>query len=139
MSAAPFGSAVPLVIDSSAWHRQREPGVLVNWEAALEADLLRSCPAATLEILTATKNEGEFKAVDTALAALPQAPVTASVCRAAIGACRELGARRRIPAIDYLIAAAAAERGFGVLHSDKHFELLGEVLEFGSVALGGAS
>jgi len=41
---------------------------------------------------------------------------------------RSLGAGRRLPAADYLIAAAAAERGFGVLHYDRHFDLLCEVL-----------
>lgn len=46
-----------------------------------------------------------------------------------------LGGRRRIPAVDYLIAAAAAERGFGVLHADKHFALLATVLEFESVRI----
>jgi predicted nucleic acid-binding protein len=136
MNAAPFGSSVPLVIDPSAWHRQSEPDVLGGWEAAVEAELLVSCPAAALEILTATRDEREFALVEETLAALPQAPVTASACQAALGACRELGARRRIPAADYLIAAAAAERGFGVLHADRHFELLAEVLSFESVRLG---
>ena len=45
------------------------------------------------------------------------------------------GARRRLPVSDYLIAAAAAERGFGVLHVDSHFDLLATVLEFESVRL----
>jgi predicted nucleic acid-binding protein len=48
---------------------------------------------------------------------------------------RELGARRRLPAVDYLIAAAAAECGFGVLHADSHFDLLSGVLSFESVAV----
>jgi predicted nucleic acid-binding protein len=135
MSAAPFGSGLPLVIDASAWHRQGEPGILEAWETAVKEELLVSCPAAALEILTATRNEQEFATFEEALGALPQAPLTAAVCRAALGACRDLGARRRIPAVDYLIAAAAAERGFGVLHADKHFELLATVLEFESVAV----
>jgi predicted nucleic acid-binding protein len=136
MSAAPFGSRVPLVIDASAWYRQSESSVLSEWEAAVEADLLVSCPAAALEILAATRDEREFAFVDETLAGLPPAPVTASACRAALGATHELGARRRIPAIDYLIGAAAAERGFGVLHADKHFDLLAGVLGFESVRLG---
>jgi len=135
MNSAPFGSSVPLVIDPSSWHRQGAPAVLPEWEAAVEADLLVSCPVATLEILTATRNEREFALVEETLAALPQAPVTASACQAALGAARKLGARRRIPAADYLIAAAAAERGFGVLHADKHFELLAPVLGFESVRI----
>lgn len=132
----PFGSGVPMVIDTSAWARQRERGAAPRWDATNDADLLVSCPAATLEILNSARNEDEFVALERALAALPQAPVTASVCRAALGASRELGARRRIPAADYLIAAAAAERGFGVLHADKHFDLLATVLEFESVRVG---
>ncbi len=135
MSATAFGSRVPLVIDASAWYRQSKPSVLGEWEAAVEADLLVSCPAAALEILAATRDEREFAFVNETLAGLPQVPVTASACQAALGAARELGARRRIPAVDYLIGAAAAERGFGVLHADKHFGLLDSVLGFASVRI----
>jgi len=131
----PFGSSLPLVIDTSAWNRQTERGVLADWEAALQAEQLVSCPAAALEILAATRDEAEFAAFEKGFAALAQAPVTAAACQAALGAARELGARRRIPAVDYLIAAAAAERGFGVLHADKHFDLLATALGFESVRL----
>lgn len=69
--------------------------------------------------------------------ALRQAPITRTVTDAAILAVRELasadppGAHRvRIP--DALIAAAAAERGLGVLHYDRHFDRLAEVLGFHS-------
>ena len=129
----PFGSGVPLVIDTSAWARQRQPEVLERWRDTHKAGLFASCPVGALEILRSARDESEFKVLDMNLAALPQVPVTASVCRAALGASRELGARRRLPAADYLIAAAAAERGFGVLHADRHFDLLAEVLEFESV------
>jgi predicted nucleic acid-binding protein len=133
VTRASLGSSLPLVIDTSAWNRQAEPDVFETWETAVEEGLLVSCPTATLEILAAARDEREFKILDDALGALPQAPVTASVCRAALGACRDLGGQRRIPAADYLIAAAAADRGFGVLHADKHFELLATVLGFESV------
>jgi predicted nucleic acid-binding protein len=136
MASAAFGSGLPLVIDTSAWHRQGDEGVRSRWKATLRARLLVSCPATTLEILGSTRNEREFSDFHAALTGLPQAPLTASVCQAALGAMRELGARRRLPAVDYLIAAAAAERGFGVLHADHHFELLSEVLGFESVNVG---
>lgn len=136
MSVKPFGSGVPLVIDTSAWNRQREPEVQGRWESTIRAGLLASCPAAALEILAATRDEREFTVIEEALAALPQAPLSAAVGLAALSACRELGARRRIPAADYLIAAAAAERGFGILHADKHFDLLEGVLGFESVWIG---
>jgi predicted nucleic acid-binding protein len=135
MSSTPFGSGLPLVIDTSAWNRQRQSAIRPAWEATTAARLLRSCPVAVIEILSRTRNQPEFAAFDAALLALPQAPVTASVCQAALGAVRELKGSRRIPVVDYLIAAAAAERGFGVLHADRHFDLLATVLPFESVRL----
>ena len=130
----PFGS-VPLVVDTSAWGRQHEPAVSARWRLTAESDLLASCPVAALEILAWTRNEDEFIEISRGLAKLPQAPVTATVCAAALGAMTDLRGSRRIPAADYLIAAAAAERGFGVLHEDRHFALLATVLSFPSVRL----
>lgn len=131
----PPGSGIPLVMDTSAWMHQGRPTAAAHWDAANEADLLVSCPVATLEIFRTARDEDEFRTLDRHFSALPQAPVTATVCQAALSASRELGARRRLPAPDYLIAAAAAECGFGVLHADRHFDLLATVLEFESVRL----
>ena len=131
----PPDSGIPLVIDTSAWVRHGRPGSLAYWEVAVERELLVSCPVATLEIFRLARNQEEFEILDETLSALPQAHVTKSVCDAALSASRELGARRRIPLPGYLIAAAAAERGFGVLHADRHFDLLATVLEFESVRL----
>lgn len=130
-----LGPGIPLVIDTSAWTRQRLPGAIGPWRATHEAKLLASCPVTALEILRTARTEEEFQDLDRSLEGLPQTPITASVCRAALTAARELGARRRLPAADYLIAAAAAERGFGVLHADRHFDLLATVLPFESVRL----
>ncbi|MEY2443194.1 MAG: hypothetical protein QOJ46_2620 [bacterium] len=93
------------------------------------------CPVAALEILTSARNQQVFDVLDRALTDLPQAPVTASVCTAALHAARKLRGSRRLPAADYLIAAAAAERGFGVLHLDGHYDTLASVLRFASVRL----
>lgn len=135
MSAVPFSATIPLVIDTSAWNRQRDVHIRERWHATNDAGLFAACPVSSLEIFSGARNEDEFEAIDGALSALPQAPVTATVCRAALGAARELGGSRRLPAPDYLIAAAAAECGFGVLHADGHFDLLATVLEFESVRL----
>ncbi len=94
-----------------------------------------ACPVSTLEILRGARNQDEFAVFDEALRSLPQATVNASVCQAALSAVRELKGSRRLPAADYLIAAAAAERGFGVLHADRHFDLLATVLPFENVRL----
>jgi predicted nucleic acid-binding protein len=132
----PYGPGIPLVVDTSAWVRQREPDVVGRWKATLSAGLIAVCPVAALEILAGARDESAFETLDRALAALPQAPVTASACAAALGASRELRGSRRLPAADYLIAAAAAERGFGVLHLDAHYDTLATVLGFVSVHLG---
>jgi predicted nucleic acid-binding protein len=132
--AEPFGT-VPLVVDTSAWVRQRDAKVRPRWEARLRAGLLASCPVVALELLAAARDEHEFTALAGALDELPQAPVTTRACRAALAASRELLGSRRLPAADYLIAAAAAERGFGVLHHDRDFDTLASVLGFPSVRL----
>jgi predicted nucleic acid-binding protein len=130
----PFAS-IPLVVDSSAWLRQRDPEIRGRWEATARARLFVSCPVVALEVLSGARDEPEHTRLAAAFDALPQAPVTASACRAALVASRELRGSRRLPAADYLIAAAAAERGFGVLHEDRHFETLATVLGFVSVRL----
>jgi len=131
----PYGPGIPLVVDTSAWVRQRDADVVDRWKATLAAGLIAVCPVASLEILAGARDEDGFDALDCALAALPQAPVTSSACAAALGAARELRGGRRLPAADYLIAAAAAARGFGVLHLDGHYDTLASVLGFASVRL----
>lgn len=126
---------LPMVVDTSAWVRHRQPSAVAFWQTANSEGLLVSCPVAALEIFRTARNEDELEQLDSNFAALRQAPITASVCQAALSASRALGARRRLPAPDYLIAAAAAERGYGVLHADRHFDLLATVLPFESVRL----
>jgi predicted nucleic acid-binding protein len=132
-AAEPYGSGVALVFDTSAWNRQRHPNVLPRWQATLAAGLLSVCPVVTLELLASARDEQAFRDLDQALAALTQAPITRAVCDRALRASRELAGERRLPAADYLIAAAAAERGFAVLHYDRHFEPLCGVLGIESV------
>ena len=132
-NAEPYGSGQPLVFDTSAWNRQQNPNVLARWMATAEVGLLTVCPVVTLELLASARDEQKFANLDRTLTELPTAPVTRSAGTAAVGASRELRGKRRIPAADYLIAAAAAERGAGVLHYDSHFDILCEALGIQSV------
>ncbi len=134
-AAEPYGSGAALVFDTSAWNRQRHASVLPRWRATLAAGRLTACPVVALELLASARDAQAFRDLDQALAALTQAPVTRAVCDRALGASRELAGERRLPASDYLIAAAAAERGFGVLHYDRHFEPLCRVLGVESVLI----
>ncbi|MHB1570697.1 MAG: PIN domain-containing protein [Solirubrobacteraceae bacterium] len=128
-----YGGGAPLVVDTSAWNRQRHELVSPRWQASLAAGILAVCPVVSLELLASARDELAFRGLDHALNALPQAPVTRAACERALAVSRELGGRRRLPAMDYLIAAAAAERGFGVLHYDRHFEPLCDVMGIESV------
>ncbi len=131
--AEPYGSGGLLVFDTSAWNRQRDPVVLHRWLATAKSDLLAVCPVVALELLASARNDEKFSELDRTLTALPAAPVTRSAGAAAVGASRELRGERRLPAADYLIAAAAAGRGAGVLHYDHHFDPLCRVLGIESV------
>jgi predicted nucleic acid-binding protein len=135
-AAEPYGSGIPLVFDTSAWNRQRDSSVAPRWRATLAADLFAICPVVALELLAAAHDEDAFRGLDRTLSALRQAPVTRAACERAISASRDLAGERRLPAADYLIAAAAAERGFGVLHYDRHFDPLCRVLGIEGVLVG---
>ena len=90
-----------------------------------------------MEMLYDAPDRATVERVAAAMAGLRQAALTRSVTDAAIWAIRELAAhgapgahRVRVP--DAMVAAAAAERGFGVLHYDRHFDKLATVLSFTS-------
>jgi len=132
-NAEPYGSGTPLVFDTSAWVRRTRSTVMPRWSATRDVGLLAVCPIVALELLAAARDEDAFQALDQALRALPNAPVTRAACDRALGASRELRGERRLPAADYMIAAAAAERGFAVLHYDRHFEPLCRALGIESI------
>lgn len=134
--AEPYRSGGLVVFDTSAWSRQRaNEDISARWRATLAAGALTVCPVVALELLASARDESAFRRLDAAFAALPQAPLTRPVCAAALTASRELGGSRRLPAADYLIAAAAAERGAAVLHYDRHFEPLCDALGIESIWL----
>lgn len=131
-----YGSGSPLVVDTSAWARQHHHSIRERWREAATANLLVSCPVVALELLTVARSADEYDKLDIALRALAQAPVTANVCAAALAASRSVvnsAEHRRVPAADYLIAAAAAARGFAVLHYDHDYDALAGPLGIESV------
>jgi predicted nucleic acid-binding protein len=130
-----YGSGVALVVDTSAWARQHHSEVAPHFRDTAEAGLLVGCPVVALELLTTARDPTEHDRLARLLSSLRQAPVTQAACAAALGASSELSSANhpRVPVADYLIAAAAAERGFGVLHYDHHFDTLAGVMGFASV------
>lgn len=125
----------PWVADTSAWARAATPEVADRWTEAARAGDLFGCPIVTLELLYDARDAEAVEQVATGLAGLRQAPVNRSVTDAAVAAIRELAAlgaagTHRVRIADALIAAAAADRGLGVLHYDHHFDRLSGVLDF---------
>jgi len=130
-----YGTGVALVVDTSAWARQRDPKVAQHFRDTAQADLLVGCPVVALELLATARDAYEHGLLAKRLSSLRQAPITQGVCDAALSASGELASANhpRVPVADYLIAAAAAERGFGVLHYDHHYDTLAGALGFQSV------
>jgi predicted nucleic acid-binding protein len=127
----------PWLVDTSAWARASASEVAPLWSRAARAGDLVACPVVTLELLFDARDAADVERVATALVALRQAPVTRTVTDAAIAAIRDLAAQgsagaHRVRVPDAMVAAAAAERGFGVLHYDRHFDRLATVLGFTS-------
>jgi predicted nucleic acid-binding protein len=89
-------------------------------------------PVVKLELLYSTRDQAEFAHLERRLDDMREAPLDRAAVRTALGALRELAAsgplHHRVPITDVLIAAAAAERGIGVLHYDEHFDRIAPVL-----------
>jgi predicted nucleic acid-binding protein len=130
---------LPLVADTSAWSRAQHPQVKQHWTQALLGDRLRLSPLVRLEILLTTRDGETFDTLAERLSALRGAPLNAGVIRAAQVAMRTLAHRsagaQRMPIVDYLVAAAAQETGAAVLHYDRDYDTLAEVIDFESVWL----
>jgi len=92
-----------------------------------------------LEILLSAPDGYSFDTLAERLSALRAAPLTTAVIRAAESSMRTLAHRsagaQRIPIVDYLVAATAQEMGAAVLHYDRDYDTLSEIMEFGSAWL----
>ena len=79
-------------------------------------------PSVRLGLLYSTRDRREFAAVEQRLDDMREVPLDRSALRTAVAAMRNLAAigplHHRVPITDALIAAAATERGVGVLHYD---------------------
>jgi predicted nucleic acid-binding protein len=136
MSLPPaFGGGL-FIVDKSAYARSDRPPLEPEWRRAVDAKQILTCQITRLEILYSARTREEFEAYEAELALLRDLAITQTVCASAIAALRDLAARsdgyHRVNIADALIAACAAENGVGVLHYDKHYERLAQVLSFES-------
>jgi predicted nucleic acid-binding protein len=137
-SGSPWGE-LPLLIDTSAFSRATRPEIQEQWAQALMQDRFRICPPVRLEILLSAQNETIFDELAAELTQLRTASLTTTIVRAAEDAMRTLAGRshgsHRLPIVDYLLAATAQDSGAAVLHYDRDYDTLAEVMGFESVWL----
>lgn len=120
-----------LLVDKSAWARGVDP-------SAYDADLC-VCGVTEMEVLFSARSASDFERLERALSEYRSLRIDAQTLSAARATQRELAAQgqHRVPIPDLIVAACAAQHGAGVLHLDRHFDLLAEVLEFAAVRLSG--
>jgi predicted nucleic acid-binding protein len=118
--------------DTSAWIHADHPSVRSSFAAAVAAGGIVTTPSVVFELLYVARNAQEFDR----LSGLRSIPLSRSVTDAAHRGLRELArraaGRHRVPVPDLLVAAAAQDAGLGVLHYDRHFDRLAEVMDFES-------
>ena len=142
LAAADRWGDLPLIADTSAWiWVPRAPAeIKSDFAEAVRSGQIRTSALVKLELLYGTADRTEFEQRDAQLAALEEVRLSRYVGDAAVGALRELKDRgspgyHKVKLPDALIAAAAAERGFNVLHYDRDYDRLEQVLNFTAMRL----
>lgn len=105
--------------------------------ASLELGEICLCPIVRMEMLYSARSAGDYQRIETELEAFRELRIDAETIATAATAQRELAqrGRHRIPIPDLLIAACAQQHQAAVLHVDRHYDALAEVLSFESVRL----
>lgn len=118
-----------VLVDKSAW--VRDLGV-----APAGAELCL-CDITRLEILHSARSFDEYVAEESRVDHFRTLTSNAETWAIARTAHRELAAlgRHRVSLPDLLVAACAQQHSADVLHLDRHFDLLAEVLSFRSLRL----
>ena len=95
------------------------------------------CPITRLELLHSARSAEDYGRIESELAAFHELRVDIETIRSAVTAHRELGlrGRHRVPIPDLLIAACAQQHQATVLHVDRHYDTLTEVLDFEALRL----
>jgi predicted nucleic acid-binding protein len=115
-----------------------DKSALVRGVEHLAADSeLCVCAITRLEMLYSARGPSEYAQLEAQLDTFRQLRMDAETFKVAQGAQRELAERsqHRIPIPDLLIGACAHQHSAGVLHADRHYDLLAQVLTINSITL----
>ncbi|HEY1690093.1 MAG TPA: PIN domain-containing protein [Solirubrobacteraceae bacterium] len=118
-----------LLVDKSALERATSE--------TLELGELCLCAVVRLEMLYSARSPSDYERIEQWLDAFRNLRIDAETIATALTAQRELGqrGRHRLPVPDLLIAACAQQHQASVLHVDRHYDTLAEVLDFEPIRL----
>ena len=107
---------------------------------ATEEDELCLCAVTRLELLFSARSAEDYRRLEDDLSEFRDLRMDAETFATALAAQRELAAlgQHRVPLPDLLIASCAQQYAADVLHVDRHYDTLANVLGFRSRRLGGA-
>lgn len=123
-----------VLADTSAWmFARRAPSARELLFAAIERGDVAWCWPVRYELIVDARGPDGIAAVDRALERLREVAVDRAVQRGVLSAMRELASEgshgaHRLPLTDLTVAVAAQRSGLDVLHYDRHFQRLGELL-----------
>jgi predicted nucleic acid-binding protein len=127
-----------VLADTSAWMlARRKPRVRELLFAAAERGDVAWCWPVRYELTVDAPSPKRIAALDRTLDGLREIAVDRTVQRGVLSAMRELAdggshGAHRLPLTDLTVAVAAQRSGLDVLHYDRHFERLGELLGIGT-------
>jgi predicted nucleic acid-binding protein len=103
----------------------------------LELGEICVCAVVRLEMLYSARGPHDYTRIEDSLSVFRDLSVSAETILTALTAHRELGQKghHRVPIPDLLIASCAQQHQAAVLHVDRHYEVLAEVLAFELVRL----
>ncbi len=119
------------LVDTSVWARAGHPEVAKAWAQGLRRHELVSCGPLVMEVLYSARDADELsELLEELTEGMPYVDLDHSTWRLAFEAQRRMAAVapqfHRRPFADYLIAATAHQRGLGVLHYDRDYDLLAD-------------
>lgn len=134
-----------VLADTSAWmYVRRDPEARDLLFAAIERGDVAWCWPVRYELTVDARDFQGIAAVDRALEGLREIAVDRAVQRGVLSAMRELAGEgshgsHRLPLTDLAVAVAAQLSGLDILHHDRHFERLGELLAVRALWIGDPS
>jgi predicted nucleic acid-binding protein len=134
VSVEPWDGRGAVLADTSAWMLARRiPRARELLFAAAERGDIAWCWPVRYELTFDAPSPERIAAVDRTLAGLREIAVDRAVQRGVLSAMRELADKgshgaHRLPLADLTVAVAAQTSGLDVLHYDRHFERLGDLL-----------